>query len=123
MRVKTKYKDINDIIAGYLEPRLKSECQRLGIPQSFIAGIYGIYPEAFASSCCELIKQGDKVVAVKIRINSELRSPRVALLHFWHELWHAKECYEDTKSSEWRARLYSLRRAVDTVLGKVVGWI
>ncbi len=124
MSAKAKYEDISDIIAGYLEPRLKSECERLEIPQSFIAGIYGIYPKPFVhSSRCELIKQDDKVVAVMIRIDSELRSPRIALLHFWHELWHAKQCYENSKPSERSAYLYALKRAVGAVLGKVAGWI
>ena len=81
MRAKAKYKDINDIIAGYLEPRLTSECERLGIPQSFIDGIYSIWPKAFEySSLCEPVERGGKVVAVRIRIDSELHSPRAALL-------------------------------------------
>jgi len=124
MRAKPKYKDINDIIAGCLEPRLKSECERLGVPQSFIDGIYAIFPKAFEySSLCEPIEQDSRVVAVRIRIDNELRSPRAALLEFWHEMWHAKECYENRKSSEWRANLYVLKRATGALLGKVPGWI
>ena len=124
MTAKAKYKDINDIIAGYLEPRLKSECERLGIPQSFIAGIYAIWPREFGySSLCEPVERDGKVVAVRIRIDSELRNPRAALLEFWHELWHAKEYYENREFSERGAHLYVLRRAAGAVLGKVAGWI
>jgi hypothetical protein len=124
MRAKPKYKDINDIITGYLEPRLKSECERLGIPKSFIDGIYAIWPKAFEySSLCEPIERDGKVIAVRIRIDSELRSPRAALLDFWHELWHAKEYYENREISERRAQLYVLKRATGALLGKVGAWI
>jgi len=124
MMAKIKYKDIDDIIAGYLEPRLKSECERLGIPQSFISGIYAIWPREFGySSLCKPVEQNGRVVRVTIRIDSELRNPRAALLEFWHELWHAKEYYENSKPSELRAYLYVCRRAAGAVLGKVVGWI
>jgi len=44
MKPRVKYRDINDIIDRHLKPRLKSECERLGILDWFIAGIYGIYP-------------------------------------------------------------------------------
>jgi len=120
MKNKAEYRDISDIIEKHLKPRLKSECERLGIPQSFIAGIYGIYPEPFVrSSCCEPIKQGDKVKAVMIRIDSEIRSPRIVLMDFWHELRHAKDCYENRKSSEWRANLYVLRRCLEQLVRSI----
>jgi len=124
MRGKTKYKDINDIITAYLEPRLKSECERLGIPQSFIDGIYAIWPKAFEySSLCEPLNRDGRVVAVRIRIDSEIHSPRAALLEFWHELWHAKEYYENSGFSERRAHLYVLKRVFGAFLGKVAAWI
>ena len=120
MKNKAEYRDISDIIDKHLKPRLKSECERLRIPQSFITGIYGIYPEPFVhSSCCELIKQGDKTQAAVIRIDSEIRNPQIALMHFWHELRHAKDYYENRKSSEWRANLYVLRRCLEQLVRSI----
>ena len=120
MRKKTKYEDISDIIERCLKPRLASECQRLGIPESFIAGIYGIYPEIDCSSCCEPIREEGKVREVRIRIDSEIRSPLVATMHFWHEMRHAKGYYEDGKSSEGRAYLYMLKRGLGQLVESVV---
>jgi len=120
MKKKAKYRDINDIIERRLKPRLASECQRLGIPESFIAGIYGIYPELDCSSCCEPTREEGKVREVRIRIDSEIRSPLVATLHFWHEMRHAKDYYEDNRSSEWRAYLYMLKRGLETLVESVV---
>ena len=120
MKKKVKYRDINDIIEKYLKPRLASECERLGIPESFIAGIYGIYPELDCSSCCEPVREEGRVREVRIRIDSEIRSPLVAILHFWHEMRHAKDYYEDCKSSEWRAYLYMLKRGLGRLVECVV---
>jgi len=120
MKKKARYRDINDIIERRLKPRLASECQRLGVPESFIAGIYGIYPELDCSSCCEPIRKEGKVREVRIRIDSEIRSPLVATLHFWHEMRHAKDYYEDCKSSEGRAYLYMLKRGLERLVEPVV---
>ncbi len=69
---RTKYIDISDIIESYIQPRVKSECERLGIPPSFIDGIYGIYPAVFgAASCCEPVREGTTIKAVRIRIDSD----------------------------------------------------
>ena len=116
MKKKARYRDINDVIERHLKPRLESECQRLGIPESFIVGIYGIYPELDCSSCCEPIREGGKVREVRIRIDSEIRSSLVAALHFWHEMRHAKDYYEDCKSSEGRAYLYMLKRGLEELV-------
>ena len=113
---KAKYRDINDIIDRHLKPRLASECQRRGISASFIAGIYGIYPEIDCSSCCEPIREEGKVREVRIRIDSEIRSPLVAILHFWHEMRHAKDYYEDCKAPEGRAYLYMLKRGLEELI-------
>lgn len=120
MKKKAKYRDISDIIDKHLKPRLESECQRLGIPESFIAGIYGIYPQFDCSSCCEPIGEEGKVREVRIRIDSEIRSPLVATLHFWHEMRHAKDYYKDCKSSEGRAYLYMLKRGLERLVEPVV---
>ena len=120
MEKKAKYRDISDIIDRHLKPRLASECQRLGIPESFIAGIYGIYPQLDCSSCCEPIREEGKIREVRIRIDSEIRSPRMAILHFWHEMRHAKDYYEDNRSSEWRAYLYMLKRGLGWLAESVV---
>ena len=124
MKKKTSYRDINDIIEIRLKPRLASECLRLGIPDSFIAGIYGIYPELDCSSCCEPTREEGKVREVRIRIDSEIRSPRVAILHFWHEMRHAKDYYEDRKSSEGKAYLYMLKRGLEELVSPIAknGW-
>jgi len=116
MKKKAKYRDVSDIIEKHLTPRLASECERPGVPESFIAGIYGIYPEIDCSSCCEPIREEGKVRKVRIRIDSEIRSPRVAILHFWHEMRHAKDYYEDNSSSEWKAYLYMLKRGFQELI-------
>ena len=101
----------------HIKPRLKSECERLAIPQSFIPGIYRVYPEPFVcSSYCELIKQDEEIKALKIRTDSEIRSPQIAIMHFWHELRHTKDCYENRKSTEWRAHPYVLRRHLEQLV-------
>ena len=124
MKSRAKYRDVSDIIQRYLEPRLESECQRLGMPSSFIVGIYGTYPEPFVrSSWCELIKQDGKTQAVRIRIDGEIRSPREALMHFWHEMRHAKDYYENSWSSEWRAYLYMLKRCLEELVRPVSAWL
>jgi len=84
VRNKPGYRDINDIIERRLKPRLASECQRLGIPEAFIAGIHRIYPELDCSSCCEPTREEGKVREVRVRIDSEIRSPLVATRHLWH---------------------------------------
>jgi len=109
MTKKRKYEDISEIIEEHLKPRLGAECNRLGIPESFIDGIYATFPKAFAySSRCDPIEQDGKIVKVKIRLDSEMRSPFLALTEFWHEMRHAKDCYENRVPSEWRANLYVL---------------
>ena len=113
MARRTKYKDINEIIDCHLKPRLKSERERLGIPETFIAGIYGIYPEPFVkSSCCEPLEEAGKIEAVRIRIDCEICNLRVAVKHFWHEMRHAKDLYNNRKCSEWNAELYAMKRSL-----------
>ena len=69
-----KKKDINDIIREYLEPIPKSECERLGVSKSFIAGIYGAYLKALLySSYCRPIKQNGQIQAVQICIGCTIR--------------------------------------------------
>jgi len=121
MTRKSKYRDISEIIERHLEPRLKSECRKLGIPESFVAGIYGVYAEPFGhSSQCEPVIQEGQTVAVRIRIDSEIRAPSRAVMHFWHELRHAKDCYEKRPSSEWKAHLYVLKRCLSEAFARVI---
>ncbi len=116
---RTKYIDISDIIESYIQPRVKSECERLGIPPSFIDGIYGIYHELFgAVSCCEPVREGTTIKAVRIRIDSEIRCPQKALRHFGHELRHAQDIYENKKSPEWKADLYAWKRCLCQLLDR-----
>lgn len=114
MKNKANYIDISDLIRRELQPVLKSECERLAIPDSFIAGIYGIYPKPFVrSSCCEPIDQDGRIQGARARIDSEIRNRPIALLHFWHEMRHAKDYYENRKASEWAAYAYELRRCLE----------
>lgn len=114
---KVRYKNIDDILNYCLKPRLAGECQRLCIPEWFVPGLYGIYHDLDCSSCCEPIRQDGKVQKVRIRIDNEIRSPAIALLHFWHEMRHAKDYYENCKPSEFRAYLYMLIRGLQELTG------
>jgi len=113
MARKRKYQDINEIIDQHLKPLLKSECARLGVPEIFVEGIYGVYPEPFgSSSCCEPVPDINHIQKVRIRIDSEIRNPGEAVRHFWHEMRHAKDLYENKRPSELVASLYSLKRCL-----------
>ena len=119
MRRKSRRKDINEIIEKRLKPRLTAECRRLGLPESFISRIQGIYPRLFYySSLCKPVKQNGKVIAVTIHIGSDNRSEWTALMHFWHELRHAKDYYEGKSPSEAKACLYMLKRCFVELLAK-----
>jgi hypothetical protein len=105
------HRDINDIVEEVLKPELNAECNRLGIPQSFIKGIYGIYPKAWEyCSLCEPVERNGSVEGVRIRIDCRITSPGSALRDFWHEMWHSKDYYRGRESSEVRATLYSWKR-------------
>ena len=61
--------DIQAIIERVIKPRLKSECDRLGIPLSFIKQINAIYPKPFeSSSLFEPMTSQGKIEGVRIRI-------------------------------------------------------
>ena len=103
--------DIDEIIEKVLRPELKRECERLGIPESFIKGIYAILPKAWEySSLCEPVERSGKVEGVRIRIDYRINKPGAALRDFWHEMRHAKDYYNGRKSSEAKATIYSWKR-------------
>ncbi len=123
MRRKSRGKDINEIIEKWLKPRLELECQRLDLPESFISSVQGIYPRLFHySSLCKPVQQNGKVIAVTIHIGSDNRSQWTALMHFWHELRHAKDYYEGKPPSEAKAYFYMLRRCFVELLAKASPW-
>jgi hypothetical protein len=104
-------RNINEIIQNVLRPELNAECKRLGIPESFIKGIYCIYPKPWEySSLCEPIERDGKVEGVRIRIDCRFTNAGPALRDFWHEMWHSKDYYMGRESSEVKATLYSWRR-------------
>ncbi len=109
--------DIDEIIAKVLKPELKPECERLGIPESFIKGIHSILPKVWEySSLCQPDERNGEVVGVWIRIDCEIRKVVPALRDLWHEMWHAKDYYEGKKTSEAKAILYSWRRYLGRLL-------
>lgn len=110
--------DIEKIITNTLRTLLPLECQRLGVPSSFIQGIYSIFPKPFEySSLCEPIEQDGKINGVRIRIDTTIRSEGRALRDFWHEMYHAKEYFEGREThSEAKATLYSWRRYLEKLL-------
>lgn len=74
------YTNIDDIIQNCLEPRLKAECERLGMPQSFVEGVYATFPKPLSyPSACEPIETDGKIKGVRIRINCEAGRPKQAL--------------------------------------------
>jgi hypothetical protein len=111
------YDELNKIIEQSLKPLLKTECEKLGIPQDFIKGIYPIFPKSFEyTSACEPIVEGNKIEGVRIRIDCTITKPGPALRDFWHEMRHAKDCYEGKNSSEIKAEFYSLKRRLQYLL-------
>lgn len=115
-----KHACVDEIIRAIITPSLASECSRLGIPVSFVQDVSGVHPKTgeFDSICQLVDKDGcwtrevSSGVAVRIRIACDITSPILALVHFWHEMWHAKEFYERRRpASELRATMYSMRRA------------
>ena len=121
MKRVVKNRNINEIILNILLPQLPYECRKLGIPTDFIAGIYGMYPEVFGRvSCCEPIFKGTKIVAVNIRLDSEIRNSFTAKMHFWHELRHAQDCYENKPSKEWKAHGYVIKRILSTLVIPII---
>ena len=105
-------------------PRLESECKRLGIPPSFVEGVYSVFAKAFEyTSFCEPVKREGEIQRVRIRIGDSVGNKVEALMHFYHEMWHAKEYYEGleerSKHSEFRATLYSWKRLFEELLGQL----
>ena len=123
---RTDYRDIDDIIDKVIKPRLNKECQKLGIPSSFIHDVAAIYPKPFEfHSICQPVRgdgtyvesEEEEVAKVKIRIDSTIRRHSAALIAFWHEMYHAKQYYEGKKrQSELRATLYSWKRFLEELI-------
>ena len=119
-----KNRNINEIIDNILLPQLPYECRKLGIPIDFIAGVYGMYPEAFGRvSCCVPILENNKIIAVNIRLDSEIRNSFIAKMHFWHELRHAQDCYENKPAREWRVHGYVLKRIISALVVTIANLI
>ena len=111
------YTSVDDIIQNCLEPRLKDECGRLGMPQSFVEDVYATFPKPLSyPSACEPIETDGKIRGVRIRISCEIRSPKQALRHFWHEMRPAKDYYDNKRPSGWKAAVYAWRRHLEDVL-------
>ncbi len=106
--------DSQEIIDKKLKPILPYECQRLGIPESFIKGIYRMYRNSF---CEPIINDNGNVISVRIRIKSEITRPCSAYRDFIHELWHAKNYYIcKASSSDLVAELYAWRRYIEKLI-------
>lgn len=110
--------DVDEIIKHYIKPRLSTECEKIGVPESFILSIYGCYskPFEYQSKCYpEYNKSSGEIIGVHIRIGDINRNkPRTVLSDFRHELWHTKKYYcgvdqDKIKFEELRADLYAIR--------------
>ena len=106
-----------ELIERFLKPEIEVECRRLRIPMEFIHGVYPVFPlTSFDGSFCEPVIKNGKVEQIKIYIDCTIDKPGPALRAFWHEMRHAKDVYEGSKSSELVADLYSLKRYIQRVL-------
>jgi hypothetical protein len=117
-----KYKDVDYLIKLYIYPLLEEECRKLKIPKNFISGVYGCYTDIGISGYVEEIKDGDKIIKVRIRIGDCNNSPRAVLKVFFHEMYHVKELLDGKKKflSELLADLYAERRILQFYLNQ---WI
>jgi len=129
---------VSEIIDQYLKPRLREECERLGIPVEFILSLKAGYckPFEYCSRCDPVDEQGNfiytyqenmtnvEISGVHIKLgdcNDE--KPRRALSELRHELRHAKDWYDGTsyigmsqdekRKGESRANWYARRRALE----------
>jgi hypothetical protein len=103
--------DNQEIIDKKLKPILPYECQKLGMPESFIKGIYSMWRSSF---CEAITNDNGNVISVRIRIRYDITRPCSAYRDFIHELWHAKNYYIGKKSSsDLVAELYAWRRYLE----------
>jgi hypothetical protein len=115
-----KYSDVDYLIKLYVYPLLEEECRRLKIPRNFILGVYGCYCKDGIAGYVEEIKEGNKLMNVRIRIGDCNESPRDVLKVFFHEMFHVKELLDGKKKllSELRADLYAEERILQLALGR-----
>jgi hypothetical protein len=114
-----KYSDVDYLIKLYVYPLLEEECRRLNIPRNFILGVYGCYCKDEIAGYVEEIREGNKLMNVRIRIGDCNESLRDVLKVFFHEMFHVKELlYGKKLFSELRANLYAERRILQLALGR-----
>ena len=108
--------DTEQIIQEYLEPRIPDECGRLGIPLSFIRGIYPGRMQLEAANCAPVRKDGEKngeIIGVIIKLDYEEKRPRGARGSFFHEFKHAQKYYKREPQSDFEAYWYEIRRGIE----------
>jgi len=116
---KPKTCDVDNLIKVYVHPLIEEECKRLKIPRDFVRGVYGCYYKDIEAGRVEEIREGNKLVGVRIRI-ADCNDARDVLATFFHEIFHVKELlYGDKFLSELRAELYAEKRIFQLALS---GW-
>jgi hypothetical protein len=102
---------IDDLIKVYVFPILEEECKRLKIPRDFIRGVYGFRYKDCIGGIVEELREGGKLVGVKIRI-ADCNNVRGVLKTFFHEMFHVQELFYGKKKflAEIRADLYAEKR-------------
>ncbi len=125
--------EIVEIISTYLEPKLKDECHRLGIPTDFIISINARRHKPFecGSRCYPENNESGSIVGVAVSICDDCirGKPGKALSDFRHELRHAKDYYHGLVSDdadermlrEAKANMYARRRYLESVGEYVLG--
>ncbi|GEM_PF-1805005 len=115
---KAKVYDVDRLIRVYVYPLLEEECKRLKIPREFVKGVYGCYYKDWEGGRIEEIRDGNKLVGVRIRI-ADCNDPRDVLATFFHEMFHVKELLDGNKLlSELRAELYAEKRIFQLALSR-----
>jgi hypothetical protein len=84
-----------------------------------VKGVFGCYFKDFEAGRVEEIREGNKLVGVRIRI-ADCNDARDVLTTFFHEMFHVKELLYGKKFlSELRAELYAEKRIFQLALS---GW-
>lgn len=127
--------DIDQIIQEYIEPMIGDECERLGIPPSFIIGVHAGTPSTHSdklagAKCIPVRENGNKygkITGVRIHFNERENRPRGARGAFFHEFRHARDYYNNEPLSELKAYSYMLKRGIEedckTIVNKLKGCI
>ncbi len=116
--------ETQEIIEKYLKPRVRSECERLKIPSSFVKGLLARSEEdmidywgiVYNARLHNVYDENGKLIGVEIWFKDGIKSKIKMLLLFFHEMDHVKDKYYGKMTSESRATCYSWKRLLQELL-------